>query len=114
LKSVNAEFGYRSASEIYKYIDVARANDDYEGDLKMDDNSILDSAIVQKLLPKLHGSRKKLSPTLKALWDLCGAESNLDGEHPDPEKTLYPLTADKILRMYRSAVDNGFTSFSEA
>ena len=113
LKSVNAEFGYRSANEIYKYIDVARVNDDT--DKKMDDDMVLDSAIVQKLLPKLHGSRKKLTPVLRALWKLCCPDSDLEtNELGVPGNAKYPLSADKILRMYRCAVDNGFASFSEA
>ena len=109
LKTVNAEFGYRSASEIYRYIDIARKNDDTP-----DDNTILDCAMVQKLLPKLHGSRKKLVPVLKALWGFCCSGINLDDAGSVPEDAEYPLTADKVLRMYRSALDNGFTSYSEA
>jgi energy-coupling factor transporter ATP-binding protein EcfA2 len=109
LKTVNAEFGYRSASEIYRYIDIARKNDDTP-----DDNTILDCAMVQKLLPKLHGSRKKLVPVLKALWGFCCSGINLDDAGSVPENAEYPLTADKVLRMYRSAIDNGFTSYSEA
>ena len=112
LKSVNAEFGYRSATEIYKYIDVAKTNDD--STMSIDKNAILDSAIVQKLLPKLHGSRKKLVPVLKTLWSFCGTGNSLDDATSVPDQTKYPLTADKVLRMYRSALDNGFTSFSEA
>ncbi len=109
LKTVNAEFGYRSASEIYRYIDIARKNDDTP-----DDDTILDCAMVQKLLPKLHGSRKKLVPVLKALWGFCCSGVNLDDAGSVPEDAKYPLTADKVLRMYRSALDNGFTSYSEA
>lgn len=112
LKTVNAEFGYRSASEIYKYIDIARNNDDT---VETPDNKvILDCAMVQKLLPKLHGSRKKLVPVLKALWGFCETGYNLDEAESVPAQTIYPLTADKVLRMYRSALDNGFTSYSEA
>ena len=112
LKSVNAEFGYRSANEIYRYITIAINNDDTKSPL--DDNEILDSAIVQKLLPKLHGSRKKLSPVLMTLWKLCGADCDLDYAKEVPTTVIYKLTADKILRMYKCAVENGFTSFSEA
>lgn len=108
LKKVNAEFGYRSASEIGRYIALAKS----VGGLKEDE--AFDSAIVQKLLPKLHGSRKKLVPVLKALWDLCETNEKLDDAKIVPANTKYPLTADKLLRMFKSAVDNGFTSFSEA
>ena len=110
LKSVNAEFGYRSASEIGRFIALSRS-------LKtLDDEKAVDAAIVQKLLPKLHGSRKKLCPVLSALWTICmpAGDAGIDKATGVPATTKYPLAADKILRMYRGATDNGFTSFAEA
>ena len=111
LKKVNAEFGYRSATEIYRFIANAKAS--AEG---MTENDILDAAIVQKLLPKLHGSRKKLEPALKALWGLCmEAEHTTDAITRDNVKfAKFPESADKIQRMMQTALDNGFTSFAEA
>ncbi|MCF2653899.1 hypothetical protein I6E46_02880 [Prevotella loescheii] len=111
LKRVNAEFGYRSATEIYRFIANAKAC--AEG---MTEDEILDAAIVQKLLPKLHGSRKKLEPALKALWGL-----SMQNEHTTEAITRdnvafakFPEAADKIQRMMQTALDNGFTSFAEA
>lgn len=115
LKGVNAEFGYRSATEIFRFICQAKANDNT--DKKMDAKEILDAAIVQKLLPKLHGSRKKLEPVLKKLWGLCFTPETRDTmslEKDNVRRAEYKESADKILRMYRSAGDNGFTSFAEA
>lgn len=106
LKGVNAEFGYRSAIEIARFVAIATNNG-----MSLDDS--IDAAIVQKLLPKLHGSRKKLVPVLKTLWSFCGCTSNLD-DAIDANNAIYKLTADKILRMYNSAIENGFTSFAEA
>ncbi len=111
LKLVNAEFGYRSASEIGRFIALSKRL------AGMTDNEAIDAAIVQKLLPKLHGSRKKLEPVLKALWSLCGTGNELDmtlNADSIPNETKYKLTADKILRMYKGAVNNSFTSFAEA
>ena len=112
LKGVNAEFGYRSAMEIFRFICQAKGNDDTTKKLTKDE--ILDAAIMQKLLPKLHGSRKKLVPILANLWDLCDTGIGIELAENVPPKTKYPLTADKLLRMYRGAIDNGFTSFAEA
>ena len=110
LKTVNAEFGFRSAKEIGRFIALSRML----GTLA--DEKAVDAAIVQKLLPKLHGSRKKLTPVLSELWKICMPESEEPVEKAKAvsETTKYPLSADKILRMYRSATDNGFTSFAEA
>ena len=115
LKSVNAEFGYRSATEIFRFISQAKKNDDTVE--KMSETEILDAAILQKLLPKLHGSRKKLEPALNGLWKLCFTTSDKDTMQITLEnigKAIYKESADKILRMYESANANGFTSFAEA
>lgn len=108
LKTVNAEFGYRTATEIGRFITLSK-------DVLGLENAI-DAAIVQKLLPKLHGSRKKIVPVLNELWKICGAENGLDTQESSsvPQGIKYPLTADKVLRMYNCAIDNGFTSFAEA
>lgn len=115
LKSVNAEFGYRSATEILRFISQTYKNDDTEN--KMSQEEILDVAILQKLLPKLHGSRKKLEPALKGLWKLCfdpGIKDTMPISHENIDKATYKESADKIFRMYESAHANGFTSFAEA
>lgn len=111
LKKVNAEFGYRSATEIYRFIANAKAS--AEG---MTEDEILDAAIVQKLLPKLHGSRKKLEPALKALWGLCMISDHTTDAitRDNVEFAKFPESADKIQRMMQTALDNGFTSFAEA
>jgi hypothetical protein len=82
----------------------------------------LDIAIMQKLLPKLHGSRRKLCPVLETLGSFC-ISGNIKivkdvFEIADFDFTnssiIYPLSLEKITRMYRGAVDNGFASFAEA
>ena len=115
LKSVNAEFGYRSATEIFRFISQAHKNDDTAE--KMSETEILDAAILQKLLPKLHGSRKKLEPALKGLWGLCfdpSVKDTMQIVRENIDKAIYKESADKIFRMYESAYANGFTSFAEA
>ena len=83
----------------------------------MSEEEILDAAIIQKLLPKLHGSRKKLEPALNGLWKLCfdpSIKDTMQISRENIEKAIYKESADKILRMYESAYANGFTSFAEA
>lgn len=115
LKKVNAEFGYRTATEIFRYIAQAKKNDDSEKKMTIDE--IIDSAIIQKLLPKLHGSRKKLEPVLNQLWKQCFKKEERDVVQMEREciaKAKYKESADKIFRMYEAANANGFTSFAEA
>lgn len=115
LKVAGAEFGYRTASEIRRFAAVTELLE-----TGWTSQQVLDAAIMQKLLPKLHGSRRKLEPVLKTLIGLC----LVDGEKPEDylfasnetsnDKILYPVSLEKLQRMYRGLVDNGFTSYAEA
>ncbi len=117
LKKTGAEFGYRSATEILRLIHQLTAIDD-----TMTTNQKIDIAIMQKLLPKLHGSRRKLCPVLETLGSFCISDDvkiikdvfdNSDFDF-NAKNVLYPLSLEKIARMYRGAIDNGFASFAEA
>jgi 5-methylcytosine-specific restriction protein B len=117
LKKAGAEFGYRTASEIHRLIHNLGVLD-----INLTSDEKIDIAIMQKLLPKLHGSRRKLCPVLETLASLCLKESenimtevfnNDDMNFHDPN-VLYPLSLEKIARMYRGAIDNGFASYAEA
>jgi len=117
LKKVGGEFGYRSALEIQRFIAVMK-----ETSPSWSDEMILDAVILQKLLPKLHGSRRKLEPILKSLIKLClkdpdDYENSLakSNELEALQNLLrYPESFEKLKRMYTNLVDNGFSSFAEA
>jgi 5-methylcytosine-specific restriction protein B len=117
LKKAGAEFGYRSATEILRLIKNLSIIDPT---LTLDQK--LDIAIIQKLLPKLHGSRNKLNKVLVKLAPLCLAgDFKIESEVLNKEdfdfnsdQVKYPLSLEKIARMYRSAIENGFASFAEA
>jgi len=118
LKKTGAEFGYRSASEIMRFAGVVNAIEP-----KWTTTEIIDVAIMQKLLPKVHGSRRKLEPVLRTLGSLCLIDGKEIEEYisnkekmnlSDVEKVLYPISLEKVLRMYQGLIDNGFTSYAEA
>ena len=125
LKLAGAEFGYRSAFEISRLIGVLETLSGKKGYNKEDSTDI---AIMQKLLPKLHGSRTRLVPVLVSLAKLClisdksiklkeMKEQLFIREYFEKEPSLevmYPLSFEKILRIYRSAVTNGYASYAEA
>jgi 5-methylcytosine-specific restriction protein B len=117
LKKTGAEFGYRSATEILRLVHQLTALDN-----SLTTHQKIDIGIIQKLLPKLHGSRRKLCPVLETLGSFCISD-NIKVikdvfEKPDfdfnASNVLYPLSLEKIVRMYRGAIDNGFASFAEA
>jgi 5-methylcytosine-specific restriction protein B len=118
LKRTGAEFGYRSASEIFRFAAVVNI---IEPGWSL--TEIIDAAVMQKLLPKVHGARRKLEPVLKTLGSLC-LQSGQDFDDfvaakneiifNDSDRIKYPLSLEKILRMYQGLIDNGFTSYAEA
>jgi len=116
LKKTGAEFGYRTATEILQLLHQLGVIDH-----NLSLNQKLDMAIMQKLLPKLHGSRRKLTPVLSTLGALCFKGSNVEKEvfetddfDYESDQVVFPLSLEKITRMYKGAIDNGFASFAEA
>lgn len=119
LKKTGAEFGYRSATEIHRLYNQLSTLDN-----AMQEDDKIDIAIMQKLLPKLHGSRRKLCPILEVLASFCVKEKTnvtkdfLNNKETlifkDNKQVLYPLSLEKITRMYKGAIDNGFASYAEA
>ena len=119
LAKVGAEFGYRTAGEFCSYVEKAIA-------LGSPIDEAVDTAIMQKLLPKLHGSRRQLERPLEALWKLClkpdiaasvetlaKAEGEID-VFPYGNNCKYPISGEKIARIYKNAKNNGFASYAEA
>jgi len=119
LKKTGAEFGYRSASEIIRLINQLTIVDPGLGA-----DEKLDISIVQKLLPKLHGSRRKLCPVLITLGDFCVDKAKIENIEKDvfskedfdfkTDGVKYPISLEKISRMYKGAIENGFASYAEA
>jgi hypothetical protein len=122
LKPVGAEFGYRTASEIYRFAGIISMLTKRDGS-KWYIDKIIDAAVMQKLLPKLHGSRRKLEPVLVKLAELCLVDNNdfekylkssENLDFNDEAKVRFPLSLEKINRMYSRVLQDGFTSFADA
>jgi hypothetical protein len=119
LQPVGAEFGYRSATEIMQLAAKLKMLEP-----TITDNACLDIAIMQKLLPKLHGSRSKLVTVLIALGQICLVDAKdcktiyfdaikIDDLTKNPN-IKYPISFEKLIRMYKNVLANGFTSYAEA
>ena len=122
LKKSGAEFGYRTASEIGRLMYMLE-------ELGESGDNLLDIAIMQKLLPKLHGSRNKLTKVLPILGGFCLIDhSKIKEDYLDKfvsnsltevelkadTNIKYKISFEKICRMYKNAVENGFASYAEA
>ncbi len=114
LQQAGSEFGYRTASDIHRLLYYLGKLGIHDGDEQ------LDIALIQKLLPKLHGSRRKLIPILEKMAEGCidSSQHNVIKEYLDTgnfdQAVLQPITMGKLHRMYRSAIENGFASYAEA
>jgi hypothetical protein len=134
LQIVGSEFGYRTATEIELLITKLGIVGlvDEEGNQIINNNPKIDISIMQKLLPKLHGSRKKLVGPLETLAGFC--LNRIKDSVPDEQiknknnyqqfiaekrdflrwDIKYPISFEKIERMRNNVIDNGFTSYAEA
>ena len=97
------EFGFRPAGEIHRFVywhafltPTGQAGEPAAWALK----DALDAQMVQKIMPKLHGSERRLRPVLELLTRFA-------------TKHGLPLTLNKVQRM-TDRVRDGFTSFAEA
>ena len=131
LQQFNGEFGYRTLKECSRYLYFHDKYSELEGDEKYSDG--MDRIIIQKLLPKLHGSRSKLEGILRALLYFC---ENPDREDLEELKTdaltaatetnisldmlgkdingHYKLSHDKLRRMCKKLHQDQFVSFADA
>ena len=113
------EFGHRVFYEAVRFSAMysAAGNDDPE--------DALDLQIMQKVLPRLHGSRRRIEPIICALGQFCfdltvetdpgGIEgrSRFDPLAPPDGQPRLAISFDKISRMTRSLRANQFVSFTE-
>lgn len=132
LQKFNGEFGYRTLKESSRYIYFHNAYSgiEDEGEKYRD---AMDHIIIQKLLPKLHGSRSKLEGILRALLYFCENpdRENLEGLKDDALTAAretntsldmlgkdiighYELSHDKLRRMCRKLHQDQFVSFADA
>ena len=117
LARANAHVGYRVRDEILFY----RLNN-READL-LPDNAAMDNEILQKILPRIHGSSASVKSMLcdlfkKVAGDYEGyqTESNNTADRMldilrKNKNVNYPRSAEKIAFMVRRFEEDGFTSY---
>jgi 5-methylcytosine-specific restriction protein B len=134
------EFGYRTSAEISRFVAVHRSLLGQSWSFE----ASFDAQVIQKLLPRLHGSRRSVSSVLIAVAVLCSEPRQWanDGRLTNTElikgrvedesaraddltevaqrfgaliaQAPYPLGLDKVVRMLKRLDRNGFVSFAEA
>lgn len=118
LKSHRYEYGYRTAAEVTKYLRVCRHLADDKAKWDSDGwQGSLDEQIVQKLLPKLHGSVGRIGTLLAGLGYYCHDGSEKKKARLDElltlemEKALFPKSFAKLKSMAQTLRDEQFVSF---
>ena len=122
LETEHRHFGYRVANEIARFVNLAH---EQSADPRAAEHAF-DLALLQKVLPKFHGTQQELEPILRRLASALGAtlsDSSADvpagtsaaGPEPSTEggALRFPRTVAKIQRMLRRLKQRGFTSFIE-
>lgn len=99
MTEIGLEFGHRSFREALRFAAALSACAIEDPDLTWD------WVVMTKLLPRVHGDRRRLEPVLKRWYDFA-----VGG---DAEKPVHPLLARKCQRMLRALQSHQFASFSE-
>jgi 5-methylcytosine-specific restriction protein B len=117
LSRYGLEFGHRLFYEAMRFGALAEASG--MGSFE----AALDRIVIQKILPRLHGSRRRLEPPLLALAqftrdlpDEISSDEKLPGlkvEQIGDERPQLPISFDKVSRMLRTLRTNQFASFTD-
>ena len=99
LAAADLEFGHRTFYEGLRFAAFYAASGDPDPD------RVLDLLVMQKVLPKVHGSRRRIEPILTALLALTAGASSANAR--------LPIAHRKITRMLEAVRANQFVSFTE-
>ena len=113
------EFGHRVFYEAVRFAAM------YAGTGDANALTALDLQVMQKVLPRLHGSRRRLETTLCAVGHFChdltfdsqlgvrDAIARFDPLSAQPLNARLPISFEKVARMTRILRANQFVSFTE-
>jgi 5-methylcytosine-specific restriction protein B len=113
LATSGREFGHRTFADSKRFAELLAAAGDNEP------LHALDLQVLQKILPKYHGSTRELSDDLNEIgaWCFYGPGSNTDSTFDAAVATsamaVLPRSFDKVHRMAKRLKANHFVSFTE-
>lgn len=110
LREYHLHFGYRVINEIAHFCCISK-----DMVTVFDVNEVLDVQVMQKVLPKFHGTQGKLEEPLQRLLAFC-VGSAAGAEEPSivgGESARLPRSASKVARMLQGLRTQGYTSFIE-
>lgn len=113
LQPYGFEFGHRVYSEAARFACIHG----HMGGASCE--AAMDLQVMQKVLPRLHGARRRLEPVLcrvaRFAFDNSGPDkkTTFDPTLVDPKQARLPISFDKVLRMTKRVRENQFASFAE-
>jgi 5-methylcytosine-specific restriction protein B len=123
LHQMRLEFAFRTIAEVIRYlhVDFALAPDKTRWHWEY----TLDAQLLQKILPKLHGSRRRLEAVLVSLAAYCEKRDLAAAQEPmkkdadlsmyplptSPASVTFPLSRTKLLEMLDAVRRDQFVSF---
>lgn len=117
LRPYNLHFGYRVVNEIAAFV-LNINTKEMMGDHSKN-NDAIDIQILQKILPKFHGTQAKLEEPLGKLIAFCRGDKNGPDESylqiaaSFDKDARFPRSAQKLARMLGNLKTQGYTSFIE-
>lgn len=123
LHHARLEFAFRTLAEVLRYLQVDRVISANPSNWQW--QSCLDAQILQKILPKLHGSRRRLEKILVALAAYCekrdviSAQKHLQRDAnvtnfqaaTSQTETAFPLSHTKLIEMIDAVRRDQFVSY---
>ena len=114
LAKYNLHFGYRVVNEMSRFVCLS-----HKLLQKFDLDDVMDVQMLQKVLPKFHGTQAKLDEPLRALFSFCydsdvtSTDEKLSVAELFDNKARFPRSAQKLARMIRNLRTQGYVSFIE-
>ena len=97
-------FGYRVINEVCRFTRLAKSHV-----APFDPTTVLDIQVVQKILPKFHGTQARLEEPLGRMLEFAQADAGKD----EAEQVRLPRTARKVSAMLRTLSVQGYADFIE-
>lgn len=94
LEGSNMEFAYRTMEEILRYMKVSFELTEDKEEWNWKEN--MDVQVLQKILPKLHGSKRKMEPILTGMKGICN-ELDFKNSNIKLDRMIKTLSTDQFV-----------------
>jgi MoxR-like ATPase len=120
LKGSRGQFGHRVAQEMARYVALGMDLEPFGETPDLRRARLLDRQIVQRLLPRFHGSAAhRDQDALARLAAYLGGRGPVSAPDPedvgklidDVDRRLYPLTAAKLLQLALTVSEDGYAAY---